>query len=204
MREISQSVGESLVAVEFIRSVRLRNHESGVRRLCAAFCIAVGYGQGEAEMIGFAAGLHDVGKLTISDKILEKPGKLDPEEWVIVQRHTLSGHAILSTAQDSDMDLAAIAARHHHEHWDGSGYPDGLAGEAIPRVARIVGLCDVYDALRETRSYKPPYTHEEVVRMILEGDSSGRMKPSMFDPDMLQVFESSQEELRRIYDERPH
>lgn len=201
MADIAASIGGSLIMVELLRSHRLRNHESGVESLCAALCAALGVEESFARLICFAAGLHDVGKLTIAESILDKPGKLDPDEWEIMRRHARSGHEILSaTREDAAVAVAASVALRHHEHWDGSGYPDALQGDDIPREARIVGLCDVYDAMRETRPYKRPFTHEEVVDTILNGDKSGRMRPGMFDPAILQVFEANHRRFRDIYE----
>lgn len=201
MADIAASIGGSLVTVELLRSHRLRTHESGVESLCAALCAALGIEEGFAQLICFAAGLHDVGKLTIAETILDKPGKLEPEEWEIMQRHAKSGHEILSAAKgDPVVTVAASVALRHHEHWDGSGYPDAMRGDDIPREARIVGLCDVYDAMRETRPYKRPFSHEEVVDTILNGDKSGRMRPGMFDPAILQVFKSNHRRFRDTYE----
>lgn len=112
---------------------------------------------GFARLICFAAGLHDVGKFTIDEAILEKPGKLDPEEWEIMRRHAKSGHEILSAAkEDPVVTVVTNVALRHHEYSDGSGYPDALRRDNIPREARIVGLGDVYDATRETRLHKRP------------------------------------------------
>ncbi len=102
--------------------------------------------------------LHDVGKLRVPDRVLLKPGTLDEAEWELIRQHPVWGEELLNG--DQGFELARKIARWHHENWDGSGYPDGLRGEAIPLAARIVRVVDVFDALRSERSYKPAWTLE--------------------------------------------
>jgi putative two-component system response regulator len=132
--------------------------------------------------------LHDVGKIAIADSILKKPGRLQAEEWEEMKTHTALGVRIIERieAETSDNDFlkyAKIFARTHHEKWDGSGYPGGLAGEDIPLPGRLMAIADVYDALISERPYKTAVSHEEAVRIILEG--RGRH----FDPVLVDVFE---------------
>ncbi|MDQ7246417.1 HD-GYP domain-containing protein [Dongia sedimenti] len=188
-----------LSEVEQIRSTVLRAHESMVGKLCFAFCEAAGFRSDYSAKLLRAAALHDIGKVTIPDAILNKPGMLDPDEWNVMRDHTRLGHAILNKAADETIALAASIALHHHECWDGSGYPDGLAGDAIPHQARVVGLCDVYHALREIRPYKAALRHEEVVGKIVVGD--GRVGPSKFDPELLSIFAANEQMFGRIYDD---
>lgn len=135
-----------------------------------------------------SAPLHDIGKVGIPDAILLKPGKLTPEEWVVMKTHTTLGSDALAAVQDSNerpidfLDTAREIARWHHEKWDGSGYPDGLAGEAIPLSARLMALADVFDATHSRRVYKAPMPLEEVLRIIEDG--RGRH----FDPDVVDAF----------------
>jgi putative two-component system response regulator len=109
--------------------------------------------------------LHDLGKIVIPDAILKKGSYLTPEEWTVMKRHPLTGEAICAPLKSLRTVLPII--RHHHEHWNGSGYPDGLAGEGIPLLARILQVVDVYDALRTTRPYKPALSHEEARQTML-------------------------------------
>jgi len=123
--------------------------------------------------------LHDIGKIIVPTEVLNKPGKLTPEEWELMKRHPEAG---LDLVADIDFpgDIRAII-RNHHERWDGTGYPDGLAGESIPYAARILCVADVYDALTTTRSYRPGLTHERAETIM-------RDSPGQFDPELLNAF----------------
>lgn len=122
--------------------------------------------EGELETLRRAAPLHDVGKIGISDQILLKPGSLTDEEYEAMKRHTLIGEQILSGSRFPVLETAAEIARSHHENWDGSGYPDGLEGEAIPLNARIVAIADVFDSLTHDRVYKDATPVEEALEEI--------------------------------------
>jgi putative two-component system response regulator len=124
--------------------------------------------------------LHDVGKLHVPDRILRKPGRLTRAEWRIVQQHTIWGERILGSTDGFEM--ARTIARSHHENIDGSGYPDGLAGDAIPLVAKIVRIVDVFDALRSDRPYKPAWELDRCLEEI-ERDAG-----KVFDPDLAAEF----------------
>jgi HD domain-containing protein len=134
----------------------------------------------EAEDLRFAAMLHDVGKLHLPDRILNKPGRLTREEWSIVQQHTIWGERILGSTDG--FELARRVARWHHENFDGTGYPDELHGTDIPLVARIVRLADVYDALRSERPYKPAWS---LARSLEELEQRAG---ELFDPDLTRIF----------------
>ncbi|MEW5770078.1 MAG: two-component system response regulator [Pseudomonadota bacterium] len=135
-----------------------------------------------------SAPLHDIGKVGVPDAILQKPGKLDAQEWEIMKTHArLGAEAIEQAERDAErpvefLDLAKQIAHWHHEKWDGSGYPDGLAGDAIPPSARVMAIADVFDALISARVYKPALPYEEARGIIAAG--RGRH----FDPDMVDVF----------------
>ena len=147
--------------------------------------------------------LHDVGKIAISDVILKKTGVLTQEEFAIMKAHTIYGGDLLRKTRDfltqsgNDLQYAIDIAEGHHERYDGTGYPKGLAGENIPIAARITSLADVYDALRSPRPYKATLTHEESFKIIMEGD--GRTMPSHFDPKVLQAFNDIQDVFADAY-----
>ena len=149
------------------------------------------------EMLYMCAPLHDMGKVSISDSILLKPGKLTEDEFSIMQKHCEFGAQILKRSlerigREPFLEMAYQVARWHHDRWDGQGYPDGLMGDAIPVAARIMSVADVYDALISARPYKAPMPHEEAVSIIIE-DSGTR-----FDPDVVEAFLSVQVEIKEI------
>ncbi len=141
-----------------------------------------------AESVGFAGRdltwfrmggfLHDVGKIEVPGEVLNKPGKLTPEEWKLMQSHTTAGDRIVAELNFA-WDIRPIV-RSHHEHWEGTGYPDGLKGEEIPLTARILCVADIYDALTSTRSYRPALSREEALR-IMEADSGRISAPTLFE-----------------------
>jgi PAS domain S-box-containing protein len=156
-----------------------------VRRLqeyTRALARELGFNPREAERVGYSAILHDVGKIHVPDQILKKPGPLTDEERRVIQEHTLAGEHILSVKPF--FNTARKIARHHHENWDGSGYPDRAAGNDIPLEARIVHLADVYDALTTPRIYKRAWDGYSAAAVIEE--SAGRM----FDPEVVKAFTS--------------
>jgi putative two-component system response regulator len=149
-----------------------------------------------------ATPLHDIGKVGIADSILLKPSRLTPEEFEIMKAHTTIGARTLEDVRKIYCNNAFIRtgieiSQSHHERWDGTGYPQGLAGEDIPLSARIMSLADIYDALRSTRHYKPSFDHEKSIRIILEGD--GRTVPSHFDPLVLSAFRETTDKFEAIY-----
>jgi len=139
--------------------------------------------------------LHDVGKISIDDNILKKPGKLTEEEFNIMKKHTTFGEKIIekieTLAKESDfLNYAKTFAASHHEKWDGSGYPRGLKGENIPLLGRIMAIADVYDALTSERPYKKAFSHEEAVRIITEGSGT------QFDPSLVELFTRTAEQFK--------
>ncbi|HQU89754.1 MAG TPA: response regulator [Denitromonas sp.] len=143
------------------------------------------------DLLARSAPLHDIGKVGIPDHILLKPGKLDDDEWKIMQTHSALGATAIEQAERDVsealpfLSLAKEIARSHHEHWDGTGYPDGLAGEAIPISARLMALADVFDALVHARTYKPGMPPEEARDIIVAG------RGSHFDPAVVDCFENN-------------
>jgi putative two-component system response regulator len=132
----------------------------------------LGWNKDSADLLELAAPMHDTGKIGISDAILKKPGKLDAAEWEIMKTHTRIGYDILSKSKSALFQLAAEIALHHHERWDGSGYPDGLIGEKISEPARIVAIADVFDALSMRRPYKDPWPLPKVLEALQQAAGS--------------------------------
>lgn len=179
------------------RSETTGNHVRRVSHIVRAICHALGYDDDETERIALASSLHDVGKIVIPDEILHKPGTLSNEEFDVIKSHTVVGSELLSRSSDSFFSLAAAVARHHHERWDGSGYPDRLAGDTIPRSARVTAVADVFDALSHPRSYKPAWSFTETVAFI---DSNAG---SQFDPVVVETFLQLRGDVEMILAEYP-
>ena len=146
----------------------------------------------DSERLELAASMHDTGKIGIPDSILKAPGKLTEEEWGIMKTHAKIGFQILSESGNPIFQLAAEVAHYHHEKWDGSGYPESLAGEAIPESARIVAIADVFDALTMNRPYKRAWPSEQAVD-LLKKDAG-----SHFDPRLIDIFISNLPEVLEI------
>ena len=203
--QLNQGMIEALAtAIEF------RNEESGghVQRISSITRVilentAFGAGLSEEEIndIVLASIMHDVGKITIPDAVLCKPGKLTDEEYEIMKSHTTKGVDILESIPQlrgsGFYDYACDIARHHHERWDGKGYPDGLAGEEISPWAQVVALADVYDALSSDRVYKPAFPRAQVIEMILTGQCG------QFNPDLLDSFFGVEDQLFEMYQKLP-
>lgn len=142
-----------------------------------------------------AAPMHDIGKIGIPDRVLLKPGKLDEEEWEIMQQHTVYGYEILGEQSTKLMKMAKEIALTHHEKWDGSGYPNNLVGEEIPLESRIIAIADVFDALTSERPYKKAWSIEDAVKLIDE--SAG----SHFDPEFIPFFHEALPDILEIKNE---
>jgi putative two-component system response regulator len=152
---------------------------------------------GTIEMLSKTSPLHDIGKVGVPDRILLKPGKLDPDEWIVMKKHAQYGHDALLRAElelgSTDfLQMAREIAYTHHERWDGNGYPQGLKGENIPVSGRLMAIADVYDALINKRVYKEAYSHEKAVEIVRQ--SAG----THLDPDIVEAFLQLQDEFRNI------
>jgi putative two-component system response regulator len=177
------------------------DEHAGLTALCTMyFCQVLGLPPEQSEIVIHAAYWHDVGKLALPSWIWNKPTRLTPEELCLARTHTLLGAERLRRV---GLFICADVALSHHECWDGSGYPNGLEGKVIPLLARIVSICDVYSALRETRPYKSGMTHKDAIRTLLFGDSSGRTRPGMFDPELLSIFAREHKRFAHAGDESP-
>ncbi len=190
--ELRRALGELEVAqAETVRrlsmAVEFRDEDTGahierIGRFSTLLAVQAGMEGHWCTRMSHAAPLHDVGKVAIPDAILLKPGALTPDERAIVETHAEEGHRLLRGSSSSILDLAASIALSHHEKWDGSGYPRGLAGESIPIEGRIVAIADVFDALTSDRVYRRAFSVEKAVEMMLE--QRGRH----FDPVLLDHF----------------
>jgi response regulator RpfG family c-di-GMP phosphodiesterase/serine/threonine protein kinase len=221
--ELEQDVGardsdlihaRNALVLALAKLVEYRANETGAHLLrlqkygrCLAEAAAVSptfAGQIDAnfiQMLECCAPLHDIGKVGLPDHILLKPGKLDSDERIIMQAHTIIGADTLQTVLRQHgsavafLHMAIDIARHHHERFDGKGYPDHLEGAAIPLAARLVAICDVYDALRSRRIYKPALSHSAAVQLMTEA-SAGQL-----DPALLQAFQKCSAQLEKIFRE---
>jgi putative two-component system response regulator len=176
------------VVLRLGRAAEYRDNETGLHiirmsQYCALLAKSLGWSDEDCALMLHASPMHDVGKIGIPDAILLKPGKLEPHEWRIMQTHATIGADILEGGDSDLLRLARQIAHSHHEKWDGSGYPDGLAGAAIPQAARIVALADVFDALTSVRPYKPAWPLPDAIAFIAH--QSG----SHFDPEVVLHFQ---------------
>jgi CHASE2 domain-containing sensor protein len=157
-------------------------HLERISRMCEQLGLAMGMTPTEAETLRNASLLHDVGKIGVPDAILLRPGELSDEDREVMRRHTTVGAQILAGSNAPVMKMAEQIALTHHERWDGRGYPQGLAGEAIPLPGRICAVCDVFDALLSMRPYKPPWPYQEAL------DELRRERGHHFDPAVVDAF----------------
>ena len=201
----------SLVRAEVLRQTRLnivqalgmaaeyKDNETGLHvirmsHFSRIIALEAGFSAEDAEELLHAAPMHDVGKIGIPDAILQKPGKLDADEWAIMQQHPDIGARIIGEHDARMLQMARRIALGHHEKWDGSGYPAGLAGTDIPVEARIIAIADVFDALTSVRPYKRAWSVDEAVALIRE--QSGKH----FDPHLVNCFLARLDEIIEIRD----
>ena len=192
----------------FSNIIEMRNHESGSHTLNVQTITKLllhelvkltgryDLNNSDIALISTLAALHDIGKISVPEAILNKPGKLTPEEWEIMKNHTVEGDRILSDIRldqsSAFVKTARDICRHHHEKYDGKGYPDGLKGDDIPISAQVVSLADVYDALTSERCYKKAFSHEEALRMIRNGECGA------FNPLLLESLKEIEGELKSL------
>ena len=157
-------------------------HIERISHYCAILARALKLPPGEVELIQHASRMHDLGKIAVPDVILRKPTHLDPPEWLVMREHATIGGTILANSSSELLQAGRVIALSHHERWDGTGYPSGLAGEAIPLWGRICAVADTFDAVTSERSYKPAYSNEVALAILKEG------RGSQFDPKIVDAF----------------
>ncbi len=198
--EVDRAYYDTLLRLS--RAAEYRDGETGfhmqrMSKYVRVMGIFYGLPEQEVDELAAAAALHDLGKIGVPDRVLLDPGPLLPQDREIMERHTIIGASLLEGSSSRLMELGRKIALTHHERWDGSGYPQGLHGDEIPLAGRIVMLCDQYDALRSLRPYKPPFCHDTVCRILLEGDD--RTKKEHFDPRILDAFRRLHQEFASIF-----
>jgi HD-GYP domain-containing protein (c-di-GMP phosphodiesterase class II) len=151
--------------------------------------VRLGLSEIDLGILRISATFHDIGKIGVPDHILLKPGRLDESETAAMQRHSAMGEDIVISTEIEGAFEAAHTIRHHHERYDGAGYPDGLAGEDIPLCSRIIGIADSYDAMSTTRAYHTAKKHAEIMRVLHE-ETGGKHDPRLFDI-FREIIESS-------------
>jgi putative two-component system response regulator len=181
------------------RAAEYKDNETGLHVIRMShysrlIALSAGLGENWADTLLNAAPMHDVGKIGIPDAIIQKPGKLDAEEWVIMKSHAEIGARIIGDDGSDLLNMAREVALCHHEKWDGSGYPQGLSGEDIPLSARIVAIADVFDALTSERPYKQAWPVDEATTLIRE--QAGKH----FDPTLVEAFFKSLREILQVRD----
>ncbi len=191
------------IMFRLIKASEYKDQETGthilrVKQYSVILAEELGMPRDFVDKVAFVSPLHDVGKIGVPENILLKTGKLTNEEFNLIKNHTNIGSDILKGSNNEHIRLAEAVALSHHERWDGSGYPHGLKGEDILLEARIVNICDQYDALMTIRPYKPSFGHEKTYEILTKGD--GRTMPNHFDPKVLEAFKSCANIFKDIYE----
>ena len=184
-----EETAEALVSAIDAKDQYTHGHSSRVAAYSQQIAREAGKSEEECEQIYFAALLHDVGKIGVDEQIINKNGRLTEEEYAQIKLHPVYGNQILSRIHHSP--YLSIGAHYHHERYDGKGYPDGLSGEAIPELARIIGVADAYDAMTSKRSYRDPMPQSRV-RQELENGKGTQLDP-VFTEIMLRLMDRDTE-----------
>ena len=162
-----------------LRDPHGKGHSNHVRELSSAFGRQLDMTAPQRETLAFSAEIHDIGKIAINEFFINKPGRFTEAEYLMVQHHAQLGANLIETlGLDPRIPLTV---RHHHENFDGSGYPDGLKGDQIPLESRIIRITDTYDALTSNRGYRPAYTHRKALAIMSQ-------EHAFFDPELLEIF----------------
>jgi putative two-component system response regulator len=186
------TINRLVLAAEF-RDGNTAVHLHHISSYSVLIAESVGLPATEQEILRIATPMHDVGKIGIPDQILLKPGRLTPQEWVVMKEHTLIGAKILADSPSELLQAGHIIALSHHEHWDGKGYPYGKKGSEIPLWGRITAIADVFDALTSERPYKRAMTMQDAIELMRSGMGTH------FDPNLLMAFLDRQTEIKKIY-----
>lgn len=178
----------ALVSVIEAKDPYTCGHSSRVAELAASLAADYGLSQSECETIRMCGMLHDIGKIGISDEVLAKPGRLNPREFAMMKRHPELGHQMLQDVPQFSDILPGVL--HHHEAWNGTGYPSGLAGEEIPLIARILSVADAFDAMTSTRPYRRGMPLDEVIEIFIDGCGT------QWDPNVVSILLENEERMR--------
>ena len=157
------------------------HHSERVAALSRRIALEIGLSDDQQRTVQLAALLHDVGKIAVPDAILKKPGRLTAEEFAEMKKHPMHGVRILANIQGPAVAAVLPGVRYHHERWDGTGYPEGLRGDHIPLLGRLLGVADFYDAVTSARAYRPAIPQAEAITMIVNGAGSH------FDPEIVKA-----------------
>ncbi len=195
VRRTQEEVLHRLVAAAEHRDRETGAHIKRIGLYAATLAERLGWASRPARDLMLAAPMHDVGKIAVADAVLLKTGEFTPEEFEEMKKHTIVGAQLLDGSDIALLRMARDIALCHHEKWDGTGYPQGLGGEAIPESARIVAACDVYDALVNDRVYRPALPEDQALAIMEEG------RGQHFDPEVLGQFMAALPDLRRIRQE---
>lgn len=200
-RQLTEAYRDTVYTM--VCAAEYKDQETGahVQRIgfyCQEMAERMGMSKDFCDKIYYASPMHDIGKIAIADSILLKRGPFTSGEWEIMKSHSALGAQILARGNSPYLAMGVEIALNHHERWDGTGYPNGTAGEDIPISARIMNICDQYDALRSMRPYKPAFSHEKTVEILVKGD--GRTMPGHFDPAVWSAFIRAADQLEEIYE----
>jgi len=190
VRSLFLNLVKSLISIVEAKHKYTRGHSERVNRISCFLGKHLGLRRHALEVLHWASLFHDVGKISVPDAILNKPGKLTEEEFDAIKQHPVVGYNVLSHIEQLREALPGI--RHHHEKLDGSGYPDGLSGDEIPLMAKIIAVADVYDALTSSRSYRPAMSVDKAMAIMHEGDGKH------FDPHVLKMFVHKHDDIARM------
>ncbi len=197
LRDAYRDTITTMVRAAEFKDEETGNHVHRIGYFCRDIAQQMGMNATFCDTIFYASPMHDIGKIAIPDSILLKPGTFTASEWAVMKTHAALGALILSSGGSDYTRMGAKIAQNHHERWDGSGYPQGLRGDAIPLEARLMNIADQYDALRSRRPYKAAMDHASALQVITQGD--GRTRVEHFDPAVLSAFLQCAPRWQEIY-----